>query len=70
MTIQGDLPRLVVSTSGPGGSITFSNPRERNALTIRASAPPTARFACLPRVADNAPLTVRAAKAAIRVSAG
>jgi enoyl-CoA hydratase/carnithine racemase len=34
MTEQGDLPRLVVSTSGPVGRITFLNPRKRNALTF------------------------------------
>lgn len=34
MTAEWELPRLVVSTAGPVGTIAFSNPRKRNALTF------------------------------------
>jgi enoyl-CoA hydratase/carnithine racemase len=34
MLVQGDLPRLMVSVSGPVGTIAFSNPRKRNALSF------------------------------------
>jgi enoyl-CoA hydratase/carnithine racemase len=34
MTAGGDAPRLIVNAAGPVGTIVFSNPRKRNALTF------------------------------------
>jgi len=34
MTAHQDAPRLAVRASGPVGTIAFSNPRKRNALTF------------------------------------